>query len=265
MNCVQHGALLKARGLTFSYHNSDQPILRDLDITLQPEQMTAIVGTNGAGKSTLLKLLAGVMEPSSGKILVGEESLRSMPARQRAQQLAFVAQEEQPPFEMEVTDFVSLGRLPYSSRFGVMRASDHEVVQAAIQLMRIENLAGRNSGELSGGQRRRVVIARGIAQRSPFLLLDEPTNHLDVCHQHQVLNMVRESHSTVVAAIHDLDLVLTYFDRVIVLHEASVFADGPPVDVLTQDVVQQVFGVRSHIEHVEALRHPHLLTEKFED
>nr|WP_120491382.1 ABC transporter ATP-binding protein [Corynebacterium lactis] len=220
-------------------------IVESINISFGSDPMTAIVGVNGAGKSTLLRVLAGIDRPAAGEVSLGGKSLGDIPDRKRARAMAFVAQNEVPPAEMRVRDFVSLGRLPYQGLFSGNSAEDLAQIDRALELVGLADVAERSCGALSGGQRRRVCLARAIAQDSPILLLDEPTNHLDVRHQQSVLRLARTSGAQVIAAIHDLDLVMNHFDRVIVIDGGTIAADGAPAEVLTRDFVADVFHVDS--------------------
>lgn len=228
-----------------SCHIAGRTILHNINLDFGAEQMTAIVGINGAGKSTLLRALAGISAPTAGQVLLADADLSQIPAKRRAQQLAYVAQNEVPPAEMKVHDFVSLGRLPYQRLLAGNTEEDQQQVSRALELVDLIDVANRSCGALSGGQRRRVCLARAIAQDAPILMLDEPTNHLDVRHQQSVLRLAKNSGSQVIAAIHDLDLVMSYFDRVIIVHQQSIVADGAPAEVLSRDLVAHVFRVES--------------------
>lgn len=220
-------------------------IVKNVNLTFGAEALTAIVGVNGAGKSTLLRCLGGIDKPAAGEVHLAGDPMSKISSRERARRLAFVAQNEVPPAEMRVTDFVSLGRLPYQRVFAGNTAEDNGHVERALELVGFGDIGNRSCGNLSGGQRRRVCIARAIAQDAPIMLLDEPTNHLDVHHQQSVLRMARDSGACVVAAIHDLDLVMNHFDRVIVVHDGEIAADGVPADVLTEKLVARIFHVES--------------------
>lgn len=221
-------------------------IVDGINLDFGAEALTAIIGINGAGKSTLLRALGGIDKPSAGEVALAGRPMNEVSARDRAKHLAFVAQSEVPPAEMRVFDFVSLGRLPYQRAFAGNTAADNSHVARALDLVGLGDIADRSCGSLSGGQRHRVCLARAIAQDSPIMLLDEPTNHLDVHHQQAVLRIARSSGACVIAAIHDLDLVMNHFDRVIVIHDAAVVADGAPADVLTSELVSDVFNVESY-------------------
>ncbi|MDO5029371.1 MAG: ABC transporter ATP-binding protein [Corynebacterium sp.] len=221
-------------------------IVDDVNLQFGDEAMTAIVGINGAGKSTLLRVLAGIDAPSAGQVHLNGHQMSTLDSRKRARDLAFVAQSEIPPAEMRVRDFVSLGRLPYQRLFAGNSEEDCTHIQKALAKVELDDLAYRACGQLSGGQRRRVCLARAIAQDSPLMLLDEPTNHLDVRHQQAVLRLARNTGTCVIAAIHDLDLVMNHFDRVIVIADGGVVADGAPREVLSHTLVAEVFHVASH-------------------
>lgn len=221
-------------------------IVDQVTLSFGDEAMTAIVGINGAGKSTLLRALAGIDAPSGGEVVLNGRPISALDSRRRARELAFVAQNEVPPAEMRVFDFVSLGRLPYQRMFAGSSAEDIAQVHRALDLVGLSDMKHRSCGQLSGGQRRRVCLARGIAQNSPIMLLDEPTNHLDVRHQQSVLRLARASGACVIAAIHDLDLVMNHFDRVVVIANGTIAADGTPRDVLEREFVADTFHVESY-------------------
>lgn len=246
---------------SISHALGGRQILTDVSLELGKDQMTAIIGINGAGKSTFLRILAGIDLPSAGHVSAAGQPLLNLNAKERTRTISFVAQDETPPAEMSVYDFVALGRLPYQGLFARNSATDSEAIQSVLHQVGLADLAARSCGELSGGQRHRVVLARGLAQQSEFLLLDEPTNHLDVKHQQSILELLRHTGSPVVAAVHDLDLVMCFFDRVIVLHDGEVFADGIPRQVLNKHVVSHVFGVKSAQVSVPGSKVEHLVIE----
>lgn len=220
----------------------------------------ALVGPNGAGKTTLLRVLAGLDRAKGGDVLLDGQVLATMTSRERARHMAVVSQNESPPADLLVHELVSLGRLPHRSPWERERTYDHE--RRALERLGLDDLIDRPVDRLSGGELRRVLIARAIAQEAAVLMLDEPTNHLDLRHQHDVLRTVRDLGVTVVAAIHDLDLVLHYFDEVAVVGDGGIAALGDPALVLTSDVMPAVFGVRTvRVVHPESGR-VHLLSER---
>lgn len=217
-------------------------VLRGVDLDLAPGTTTAVLGVNGSGKTTLLRTLAGLQRPETGAVLVGDREVHDLPARRRAQVVAFVAQEESPPADMTAGEFVALGRLPHH-RPWARGDGDRPHARAALAEVGLDAALDRPCAQLSGGERRRVCLARGLVQDCELLVLDEPTNHLDVSHQVALLALLRASGRTVLTALHDLALAAAYADQVVVLHEGRVHAAGAPHDVLTPDVVTRVFGV----------------------
>ncbi|WKD61063.1 putative siderophore transport system ATP-binding protein YusV [Corynebacterium ciconiae DSM 44920] len=235
------------------------PILSNVTLNVQPGAMVAIVGPNGAGKTTLLRSIAGFL-PAGGTVRIDGTPLETLNAKQRGRMLAYVGQEETVPEGLSVRQAVALGRLPHQSMWRPPSAADREVVESAMQRVGVTELADRNCSQLSGGQRKRVFLARAVAQDTGLILLDEPTNHLDVEHQLSVLELMRASDATIVSTIHDLDLALTHFDICMVLHRGEVLACGSPADVLNTQRVRTVFGVESVIIQ-QGLRSPHLIID----
>lgn len=220
-------------------------VLERVDLVVEAGQMVAVVGVNGSGKSTLLRTLAGLLAPVAGAARVGGAvDVHAMSARDRARQIAFVAQEERPPADMVVAEFVALGRLPYRQPWARGR-DDRRLAVEALAAVGMQDAAGKFCADLSGGERRRVSLARGLVQDCELLVLDEPTNHLDVRHQIELLDLLRTSGRTIVTAIHDLGLAAAHVEHVLVLHEGRGHAAGPPQVVLTASTVSEVFGVRA--------------------
>ncbi|WP_151550127.1 MULTISPECIES: ABC transporter ATP-binding protein [Corynebacterium] len=235
------------------------PILSNVTLSVEPGAMVAIVGPNGAGKTTLLRSIAGFL-PSRGQVRIDDTPLASLSAKHRGQMLAYVGQEETVPEGLTVRQTVALGRLPHQSVWRPPSAVDREATEKAMQRVGVTDLAERTCNQLSGGQRKRVFIARALAQDTGLILLDEPTNHLDVEHQLSVLELMRATRATIISTIHNLDLALTHFDICLVLHNGEVLACGSPTEVLNAARVRTVFGVDSVIVR-QGLRHPHLVVD----
>lgn len=232
--------------------------------------ITAIVGTNGSGKTTLLRALAGIHPLIAGDIRVGSQDktwdVEKLKGAQRAKCMAMVAQEEHIPLELTVKELVMLGRLPHATPWELSSKKHEAVVQTAIAECGLESHIATPCGSLSGGLRRRALIARGFAQETPLLLLDEPTNHLDIYHQLSLLELLRASGKTVVLTLHDLDLALGYADQVVVLHQTTGTATqlfcGQATEALQDPILQQVFAVRGlQFEANNLLQRSHLLLE----
>lgn len=238
-------AALTARGLTVSYE--DRAVLRGLDLDVQTGRISIIVGANASGKSTLLRTMARLLAPSEGAVLLGGTPIRDIPTRRVAQQLALLPQTPIAPEGIVTADLVGRGRYPHQGRFGRWTAADDEAVAEALRLTGCAELVDRPVDELSGGQRQRVWIAMALAQRTDILLLDEPTTFLDVTHQIEVLDLVldlnRERGTTVVMVLHDLNLAARYADRLFAMKDGRLVAEGAPHEVVTSQIVADVFGL----------------------
>ncbi|MDP9794216.1 iron complex transport system ATP-binding protein [Catenuloplanes nepalensis] len=232
-------------------------VLRDVDLEVPDGARLGIVGVNGAGKTTLLRVLAGVLRPSEGTALIadgrgGLADLRRLPARERARRLAFVPQEDVVTAELRVGEMVALGRVPQTRPWARGGRAEYELVRGALDAVGLAGRIDTACDQLSGGERRRAVLARGLVQRCPVMLLDEPTNHLDVAWQLNLLEVFAAQAQTLVATVHDLDLALRFFDLLAVVGwrddntgPAGIVAFGPPGEVLSAAHVESHFGVGS--------------------
>lgn len=218
-------------------------ILSGVDITVPHGAMVAVVGRNGSGKSTLLRTLVGLRPATAGTVHLDGVDLSTLATRTRATRLAYVGQEESPPEDLLVGEMVALGRIPHRPPWAVDESTERPFVLAALDAVDLADKVDHPCTHLSGGERRRVMLARGIAQGSDLLVLDEPTNHLDVHHQVQLMQTVRGLGRTVLAAVHELTLAASHFDLVAVLHEGRVLAFGPPAVALEPSLVRRVFDI----------------------
>lgn len=212
----------------------------------EPGTMVGLVGPNGSGKSTFLRTLYRVLRPSAGLVTVDGDDVWGLSARQSAQRTAVLTQDGPADFDFSVREIISLGRVPHKGALERSDISDEYAIDTAIAHAGVSNFADRAFNTLSGGERQRVLLARALAQEPRVLVLDEPTNHLDIAAQLELLELVTGLDMTVVAALHDLNLAATYCDQVFVLDDGRVVASGSPEDVLTPQVVLDVFGVAAH-------------------
>lgn len=218
-------------------------IVRDISFEVKPHTMTAILGVNGAGKSTLMRALAGINPPVKGRVFVDDTDISTVTPKQRARMLAFVAQEEVAPEDLTLTEMIALGRLPHLLPWQVGGAKEREIVEECLEMVSLTHLAHRQCANLSGGERRRAMLAKGLAQGTELLLLDEPTNHLDVHHQIHLLQTMRATGRTIVATIHDLDLAMGWFDQIIILSEGNILSTGAPETTMTNKNLDVAFAV----------------------
>ncbi|MBL1083108.1 ABC transporter ATP-binding protein [Streptomyces actinomycinicus] len=208
-------------------------------------EITGLVGPNGSGKSTLLRTVYRHLRPSAGRVLLAGTDLRELTPVRSARHVAALPQERGSDFELTVREVVAMGRTPYKRAFEGEGAADREVVARALADVGMEAQAGRRFTDLSGGERQRVLLARAFAQDTDVLVLDEPTNHLDVRHQVELLALLRARRRTVLMSLHDLNAAASVCDRLHVLHAGAVVASGRPREVLTPELMAEVFGVRA--------------------
>jgi iron complex transport system ATP-binding protein len=235
-------------------------VLREVDLRVGRGEVVGLVGPNGSGKTTLVRVASRTLRPTSGRIRVSGRDLVGMSAHEAARLVAVVPQDVVPAFSFTALELVLMGRSPYRSRWGGGTPEDWARVRAAMGATQIQHLADRPVDELSGGERRRVVLAQALAQDAPVLMLDEPTTHLDVRHVLDLLAIVRrlaERERTAVLAIHhDLNLAASTCDRLVVLHGGEVVASGPPAYVVTPGLLREVYGVEAEVSTDHATGRP---------
>lgn len=236
---------LAADGATIGYEN--RTIISDLSVHVPDGSFTAIIGPNACGKSTLLRALARVLRPNSGQVLLDGKELHAYRSKEVARRLGLLPQTSLAPDGIRVADLVARGRAPYQSLIQQWRPEDEQAVADAMAATRVTELSGRFVDELSGGQRQRVWVAMLLAQQTDILLLDEPTTFLDIAHQYQLLELLRTLHGqrrTLVAVLHDLNQAARYADHLIVMKDGRIVTTGAPADVVTAELVEEVFELR---------------------
>ncbi|HYS26609.1 MAG TPA: ABC transporter ATP-binding protein [Vicinamibacterales bacterium] len=250
--------MLRADAVSFGYGDSGF-LLSDASVAITPGSLTGLLGPNGCGKTTLLKLLCGVLRPRSGRVTLGDRPLAAMTRRDLARHIAVVPQETHPAFEYSVTEMVLMGRHPHLGMFQLEGPADFEAAHEALDATGTAHLGARNYMTLSGGEKQRVIIASALAQATGTLLLDEPTASLDLGYQLEVAALLarlnRDRKVTMVLATHDLNLAASLCDRLVVMREGRVLAQGPTNDVLTGAMVRQLYDVDADVQFHQRAGH----------
>lgn len=210
-------------------------IVSDISFEVPTGTFVGLLGPNGSGKSTILKTIYRSNQPSSGDILVDDQSVHQLPAREAARRIAVVSQETTVEFDIRVEEMVMLARFAHKARFERDNDEDYAIVRDALETVGCTHLAGRSFHALSGGEKQLVLVARALAQQADHIVLDEPTNHLDIRHQSEVLDIVAGLGVTVLAALHDLGLAALYCDQVYLLADGRLHSSGTPAEVITAE------------------------------
>ncbi|GAY74760.1 ABC transporter ATP-binding protein [Sporolactobacillus inulinus] len=228
----------------------DKLIVDHLTIDLPEGKITALVGANGSGKSTILRTMARLMRPKGGSVLLDGRSIHKQPTRQVAKQLAILPQNPIAPGGVTVRELISYGRYPHQKGMQLSEI-DRQAIQWAIRATGLDSFADRAVDSLSGGQRQRAWIAMAIAQETDWLFLDEPTTFLDMTYQLDILKLIRrlnrQEQRSVVMVVHDLNHAIRFADHMIVIKSGKVICEGAPRNVVTEQVLEQAFGVKSDI------------------
>lgn len=242
--------LLRAEGLSFSVRAAGGPasILNGVDLLLSPGEFVGLVGPNGAGKTTLLRLLAGLLVPSAGRVLLCGLDLRRVRLRERARRVAYLSQETATSLPFPVLDVLLMGRYPFLGRFRRETEMDLERARRALAYVGLAGFEERYFHELSGGERQLVLFAQVLVQETPAVLLDEPTANLDLRHQDQLFSMASElarEKKGVLAAVHSLGAAAQYCSRLVLLDRGRVAAAGRPEEVLRPEILDPVYETRT--------------------
>ncbi|MEU7856739.1 ABC transporter ATP-binding protein [Nonomuraea sp. NPDC049141] len=229
----------------------DRTIVDGLDLGIEAGTVTTIIGPNGCGKSTLLRALGRLLRPQGGEVLLDGKRIDRIPTREVAKILGVLPQAPTAPEGLTVADLVARGRHPHQTWYRQWSSDDESAVGEALAMTGLADLSERPLDELSGGQRQRAWISMALAQGTDLLLLDEPTTFLDLAHQVEVLELVRQLHReasrTIVMVLHDLNLAARYADRLVAMRDGRVVAAGDPHEVLTEELMREVFELDAKI------------------
>ncbi|MFI6514993.1 ABC transporter ATP-binding protein [Spirillospora sp. NPDC050679] len=239
---------MAAREVTVGY--GGRTVIDGLDVAIPPGVITTIIGPNGCGKSTLLRTLARLLKPSSGTVVLDGQDITALRTRDVAKKLGLLPQAPVAPEGLTVADLVARGRHPHQSWLRQWSSDDAAVVERALAMTGVADLADRPVDALSGGQRQRVWISMALAQGTDLLLLDEPTTYLDLAHAIDVLDLVDDLHEsgrTVVMVLHDLNLAARYSDNLVVMRAGEILAQGHPREVITAGLLREAFGLRAEV------------------
>lgn len=234
--------IIKLNNVTFSYNS--HPVLQDVQLELRKGEVLGVIGPNGSGKSTLLKCIDHILEPKDGSILLDGKEINRFSMRDLARFIGYVPQREETRFPVTVFDAILMGRKPFLN--WKPSSTDLEKVSKIIESLKLESIAMREIGSISGGERQKVLIARAIAQEPQLLLLDEPTSNLDLLHQLEVMDLVKKmakDGTSSIVAIHDLNLASRYCSSLLLLQEGKVVAAGGR-EVLASENIEPVYRVK---------------------
>lgn len=238
--------VLEGRDLHWEVHA--RRIVDGASVALARGECVGLIGPNGSGKSSLLRMLYRVLQPTRGCVLLTGQDVAGIDDRAFARQVAVLAQESAPGFDTSVAELVMLGRIPHQARWARDNAQDHAIVREALRQVGAGDLAERSLADLSGGEKQRVLLARALAQQPQVLLLDEPTNHLDIRYQLEVMGLLRRQRLSAIVALHDLNIAAHYCDRLVLIDQGRIVAEGEPAQVLTPATLQQVYGVAAAVD-----------------
>lgn len=249
---------LVGEDLALSYPTTEETIVDCARLDIPREAVTALVGPNGSGKSTLLKALSNHLEPERGTVTIHGEELSSFDRKELARELGVLSQENDSLNSITVEDLVYHGRYPHRGFFESVSEDDHRAVERAIELAGIDHIRDAELGQLSGGQKQLAWIAMVLAQDTDVLLLDEPTTFLDVHHQFRVLETIRQLNEekgvTVAVVLHDIAQAARFADYLIAMHDGELYDWGPPKEVVTEQLLADVFGVEATVQHEPELQ-----------
>jgi iron complex transport system ATP-binding protein len=236
--------LLKVKGMGFCDENN-RKLLDDINFSINTGEVVGLLGANGSGKTTLMRCLFGGLRNFSGTVYLNDQKTSTLSPRQRALIVAAVTQEMPADFQLSVRSVIATGRTPHQHWFTGNDSNGPAIINNAIQHFNLEPFLDRDISELSGGERKRVMICRAIVQQPQLMILDEPCNHLDIEHQLSLMELLRELPVSSLVSLHDFPLAARYCDRILMLQNGRLVAQGRPAEVLTSKLFESVFNVQA--------------------
>lgn len=240
--------------VTFSY-DKKLNTLHGVNGAIEKEKVTTIIGPNGCGKSTLLGVLSNHHRPNTGEVLLDGKALTDFKPKELAKRLAVVHQQNNAPSDMTVEKLTAYGRIPYKNLFSSSTKEDEEAVEWALASTNLLDKRRTPIDQLSGGQMQRVWIAMALTQKTPYLFLDEPTTYLDIYYQYELLELIRSLNKqhgiTIVMVLHDINQAIQFSDTIIAMKDGKIAAKGAPVDIITADAINEIYGVQVVVKHDE--------------
>lgn len=250
--------MINFQNLSAGYGPCD--VLQSVSGETKSGELIALIGPNGCGKSTLLKTLCGIITPSSGTIKIGQENFDALPLKARAKTIAYLAQSREAMPSMHVEDVVRLGRAPYRGSLGTISAEGETAISSALSRTQSIVFKSRRFDSLSGGEQARVLLARALAVDAPILLADEPIAALDPFYQLSMMDILKAeaaSGKTIITALHDLPLAAQFADRIWIMHEGKIMADGKPNEVLNTENLETVFKIHAPTNGFQPIKLAH--------
>ncbi len=244
------------KNLDFAY--GKHQVLKNISFQIKEGGITTLIGANGCGKSTLFHIMTKNLKPQKGQVLLHGEDIKNIPLKKFAKEVSIVHQYNTAPHDLTVEKLVGYGRIAYSSYSRRNKEEDEKYISWALEVTETTAFRKKNISELSGGQRQRVWIAMALAQNTKFLFLDEPTTYLDIKYQLDILKLVqklnREFGITILMVLHDINQAIHYSDEIIAMKEGRIIAQGQPSKIITEDTIQEAYGIRLHVKNIDGNR-----------
>lgn len=253
---------LIAKDITISY--GDRDIIQNLTVEIPDGKVTSIIGPNGCGKSTLLKALSRILNVKHGEVVLDGKNIHTQATKEVAKKVAILPQSPEVADGLTAEELVSYGRFPYQKGFGRLTKQDHEEIEWALRVTGTYEFKEKAVNDLSGGQRQRVWIAMALAQKTDIIFLDEPTTYLDISHQLEILELVqtlnREQGCTIIMVLHDINQAVRFSDHLITMKNGVIVKQGKTEEVLTNDVLEEVFNIDAELSVDPRTNKPMLVT-----